>query len=129
MSNKWTPQEIETLEEMAESYTPKQIAYRLKRRGYYRSLEGIRKKLHSLGYSVRPTLDNYSCNEVAKVLQVDSGTVAAWVKRGWLKAIKPSVHQYQIKSRDLKRFLQNPPRRIRNLIASLDQQAIRYLVG
>ncbi|BAY41637.1 hypothetical protein NIES2111_60330 (plasmid) [Nostoc sp. NIES-2111] len=126
---KWTPQEVEILEEMAESHTAQQIAQRLTRHRYHRSLEGIRKKLYSLGYSVRPTLDNYSCKHIGEVLQVDSSTVAGWVKRGWLKAIKRSSHHYQVKSQDLKRFLNNPPRRIKNLIASLDQLAVKYLVG
>ncbi|WP_199328685.1 hypothetical protein [Anabaena azotica] len=129
MRIKWSEEELTTLEEMAEIYTVQQIAFRLKRRGYTRSLEGIRKKLRSLGYSVRPTLDNYSCKYIAEVLQFDSGTVADWVKKGWLKGTKPSTHHYQIKSQDLKQFLNNPPRRIRNRIASLDQMAISYLVG
>ncbi|MBD2505577.1 MerR family transcriptional regulator [Anabaena azotica] len=125
----WSPEEVEILHEMAESHTPEQIARRLTRNGYKRSREGICKKLYSLGYSVRTTLDNYSCKYIAEVLQVDYTTVTAWVKKGWLKGTKPSTHHYQIKSRDLKRFLNNPPRRIRNHIASLDQLAVKSLVG
>ncbi|BBD63310.1 hypothetical protein NIES2109_61600 (plasmid) [Nostoc sp. HK-01] len=126
---KWEPEEIEVLEEMSEAYTLKQIARRLKRHGYQRTTEGINKKLNRLGYSTRTTLDNYSCNQIAKTLCVDSSTVAAWVKRGWLRGRQRSATQYQVKSQDLKRFLKNPPRRIKNLIASLDQLAIKSLVG
>lgn len=126
---KWSPQEVEILEEMAESHSPEQIARRLRRNGYKRTREGICKKLRALGYSVRPTLDNYSCKYIAEVLQVDYTTVANWVKKGWLKGTKPSTHHYQIRSQDLKRFLNNPPRRIRNRIASLDQLAVKCLVG
>lgn len=75
----WSPQEVEILEEMAESHSPEQIARRLNKHGYKRTREGICKKLRSLGYSVRPTLDNYSCKYIAEVLQMDSSTVADWV--------------------------------------------------
>jgi hypothetical protein len=34
MGIKWDENELATLDEMAEMYTPKQIAFRLKRRGY-----------------------------------------------------------------------------------------------
>ncbi|QFS51503.1 hypothetical protein GXM_08997 [Nostoc sphaeroides CCNUC1] len=34
-----------------------------------------------------------------------------------------------MKSKDLKRFLQNPPERIKNRIAAIDKDAIEYLVG
>ncbi|MBW4557132.1 MAG: hypothetical protein KME59_14530 [Trichormus sp. ATA11-4-KO1] len=129
MSKPWTYEELETLEEMSELYTLKQIAYRLKRRGYHRTTNAISKKLTALGYSTRPLLDNYTCSEIAKTLCLHSTTVSGWVKRGWLKAMRRSTKHYQIKSEDLKRFLENPPQRIRNRIAAIDQQAIRYLVG
>ncbi|MBD2451373.1 hypothetical protein H6G76_30465 [Nostoc sp. FACHB-152] len=126
---KWEREEIDILEEMSEAFTLKQIARRLKKHGYRRTTEGINKKLHRLGYSTRTTLDNYSCNQIAKTLCVDSSTVVAWVKRGWLRGIQRSTTQYQIKSQDLKRFLKKPPSRIKNLIASLDHLAIKTLVG
>ncbi|BCL39815.1 hypothetical protein [Nostoc sp. MS1] len=128
MSIKWTEEELDTLEEMAEIFTVKQIAFRLKRRGYYRSELAIACKLYRLGYSVRPTLDNYSCSEIAKNLCLHPTTITNWVRQGWLKAKKRSVHCYQVKSQDLKRFFQNPPASIRKRIAAIDPQVISYLV-
>ncbi|MBE9210062.1 hypothetical protein IQ244_26920 [Nostoc sp. LEGE 06077] len=129
MSIRWAEDELATLHEMAEMYTPEQIAFRLKRRGYYRTVSAVKSKLQSLGYSARPTLDNYSCREIAKNLRLHSNTVRNWVKQGWLKAKKRSVHCYQVKSRDLKRFFKNPPQSIRTRISQIDPQVIRYLVG
>ncbi|MHC5614425.1 MAG: helix-turn-helix domain-containing protein [Nostoc sp.] len=82
MSIKWTDEELAIIEAKAEVYTVKQIASSLKRRGYHRTPVAIFLKLNSLGYSVRPTLDNYSCQEIAQVLQLNFSTVTRWVKRG-----------------------------------------------
>ncbi|MBD2510140.1 hypothetical protein H6G91_23065 [Nostoc muscorum FACHB-395] len=129
MKRKWTPQELDILEEMSEAYTPKQIAYRLRRRGYHRTTLAVHKKLYALGYSARPTLDNYSCNQIAQALSLNSSTVARWVRLGWLKAIRRSTRNYLVKSRDLKRFFKNPPQSIKKRIAAIDPQVVRYLVG
>ncbi|WP_339381761.1 hypothetical protein [Dendronalium phyllosphericum] len=110
-------------------YTPKQIAFRLKRRGYHRTASAVGRKLYSLGYSTRPVLDNYSCREIAKNLCVPLTTVVYWVRQGWLKAKKPCFNCYQIKNRDLKQFFNNPPQPIRHRIADLDAQVVQYLVG
>jgi DNA-binding MarR family transcriptional regulator len=104
MGIKWDENELATLYEMAEMYTPKQIASRLKRRGYTRTELAIINKLNALGYSSRPVLDNYSCREIAKNLCVPPSTVVNWVRQGWLKAKKRCVNRYQVKSRDLKRI-------------------------
>jgi hypothetical protein len=79
MSIKWTDEELAIIEEMACLYTVKQIAYRLKIRGYTRSISAIHNKLRFLGYSARPILDNYNCCEIARVLQLNSATVWSWV--------------------------------------------------
>jgi transposase len=129
MGIRWHENELATLYEMAEMYTPKQIAFRLKRRGYHRTASAVRRKLHSLGYSIRPTLDNYSCSEIAKNLCLHPTTVTYWVRQGWLKAKKRCTSCYQIKSRDLKQFFKNPPKSIRHRIAAIDPQVVRYLVG
>ncbi|MBD2504665.1 MerR family transcriptional regulator [Anabaena azotica] len=129
MYRRWTEAELITLEQMAETYTVKQIAFRLKRRGYYRSELAITYKLYTLGYSTRPTLDNYSCREIAKNLCLHPTTITKWVRQGWLKAKKRSIHCYQVRSKDLKRFFQNPPASIRKRIAAIDPQVISYLVG
>ncbi|MBD2505074.1 MerR family transcriptional regulator [Anabaena azotica] len=129
MYRRWTEAELITLEQMAETYTVKQIAFRLKRRGYYRSELAIAGKLYKLGYSIRPTLDNYSCSEIAKNLCLHPTTIRNWVRQGWLKAKKRSVHCYQVRSQDLKRFFQNPPASIRKRIMAIDPQVISYLVG
>ncbi|MBW4565906.1 MAG: hypothetical protein KME32_33465 [Mojavia pulchra JT2-VF2] len=129
MGIKWDDNELATLDEMAEMYTPKQIVFRLKRRGYTRTVSAVTKKLYSLGYSTRPVLDNYSCREIANNLCVPPSTVVNWVRQGWLKAKKRCVNRYQVKSRDLKRFFNNPPQPIKKRIADLDPQVVRYLVG
>jgi hypothetical protein len=129
MHTKWTDEELETIEEMACLYTVKQIAYRLKIRGYTRSTSAIQNKLRFLGYSARPILDNYNCCEIARVLQLNSATVWTWVKKGWIRTTRRSGRYHQIKSKDLKRFLENPPQRIKNRIAAIDKDAIEYLVG
>ncbi|MHC5917759.1 MAG: hypothetical protein ACYTXE_43865 [Nostoc sp.] len=80
MSIKWTDEELAFIEAKAEVYTVKQIASILKRRGYQRTPVAIYLKLNNLGYSARPTLDNYSCQEIAQVLQLNFSTVTRWVK-------------------------------------------------
>ncbi|WP_225226291.1 hypothetical protein [Komarekiella delphini-convector] len=129
MTIKWTPEELVIIEAKAEVYTVKQIASSLKRRGYHRSTNAIALKLNSLGYSVRPTLDNYSCKEIAKVLCLSLSTVCFWVRRGWLKATKRSAKHYQVRTWHLKQFLSNPPQHLKKRIASLDKEAINYLLG
>ncbi|RCJ24418.1 hypothetical protein A6770_28310 [Nostoc minutum NIES-26] len=74
-------------------------------------------------------MDNYTCNEIAKILNLHTSTVSGWVKRGWLKGVKRSKQHYQVRAEDLKHFLKNPPSRIRNRIAAIDQLTIKYLVG
>lgn len=129
MSAKWSKEEIDILEEKADFYTKEQIARILKRRGYHRSTRAIRMKLNSLGYSTRPTLDNYSCTYIARVLCLSLSTLCRWVKRGWLKAHKRSSKCYQVRTWNLKQFLDNPPEPIKERIASLEREAINYLVG
>ncbi|MBD2458519.1 hypothetical protein H6G80_31195 [Nostoc sp. FACHB-87] len=129
MSIKWTQPELATLYEMAETHTVKQITFRLKRRGFHRTELAIANKLNALGYSIRPTLDNYSCSEIAKHLCLHPTTIIYWIKQGWLKAKKRSVSCYQVKSRDLKRFFKNPPKSMQKRIAAIDPQVVRYLVG
>ncbi|MBD2505170.1 hypothetical protein [Anabaena azotica] len=98
MRHKWTEEEIAILEQKAEFYTKEQIAQMLKKRGYYRSINAVEKKLWRLGYSLRPTLDNYSCRQIASVLCYDFSTVCRWVKLGWLKARKRYSKCYQIRT-------------------------------
>lgn len=129
MSIKWDESELATLYEMAETHTVKQIAFRLKIRGFRRTQLAISHKLYKLGYSIRPTLDNYSCSEIARNLCLNPSTIVYWVNQGWLKASKRCANCYQVKSRDLKRFFNNPPKSIRKRIAAIDPQVVRYLVG
>ncbi|RCJ17980.1 hypothetical protein A6770_33475 [Nostoc minutum NIES-26] len=82
-----------------------------------------------MGYSTRPVLDNYSCREIAKNLCIPPTTVVNWVRQGWLKAKKRCINRYQVKSRDLKQFFNNPPQPIKKRIAAIDPQVVRYLVG
>ncbi|WP_100903529.1 hypothetical protein [Nostoc flagelliforme] len=53
----------------------------------------------------------------------------SWVKKGWIRTSRSSGRYHQIKSKDLKRFLENPPQRIKNRIAAIDKEKIEYLVG
>ncbi|NDJ25915.1 hypothetical protein GS682_30885 [Nostoc sp. B(2019)] len=86
-------------------------------------------RLNSNGYSVRPTLDNYSCKEIAQVLDLSLSTVCFWVRRGWLKAKRRSPKHYQIRKWHLKQFFDNPPQSIEKRIAALDKEAVNYLLG
>ncbi|BBD63076.1 hypothetical protein NIES2109_59260 (plasmid) [Nostoc sp. HK-01] len=129
MSAKWSKEEIAILEEKADFYTKEQIARMLKKQGYHRSTMAIKLKLNRLGYSTRPTLDNYSCQEIANVLCLSLSTLCRWIKHGWLKANKRSASCYQVRTWHLKEFLDNPPQPIKKRIASLDPEAINYLVG
>ncbi len=86
-------------------------------------------KLNKLGYSLRPTLDNYSCHEIASVLNLSLDSVYQWVNKGWLRAKKRSPKIYQIRRWHLKQFLSNPPHHLKKRIASIDPQAINYLLG
>jgi hypothetical protein len=94
MNKKWTDEEIAIIEEMACLYTVKQIAYRLKIRGYARSTSAIQNKLRFLGYSTRPIPDNYNCCEIARVLQLNSATVWSWAKP--VISYQLSVISYQL---------------------------------
>jgi hypothetical protein len=118
MYTKWTDEELTIIETKAEIYTIKQIASILKRRGYQRTPVAIYLKLNNLGYSARPTLDNYSCQEIAQVLQLNFSTVT-----------RRSARHYQIRKWDLKQFFDNPPQSIKKRIAALDVEAINYLLG
>jgi hypothetical protein len=126
---KWTDEELAIIEVMADLYTKEQIAKSLKRKGYQRTPVAIGLKLNSLGYSARPTLDNYSCKEIAQVLKLNFSTVSRWVGRGWLKATKRSARHYQVRISHLKQFFDNPPQSIKKRIAALDTEAINYLLG
>jgi hypothetical protein len=128
-SIKWTEEELTILEAKAEVYTPKQIASILTRYGYFRTQSAISTKLWNLGYSARPSLDNYSAAEIARILCIPRTTVASWVRRGWLSTGKHSPKYYQIRKWHLKQFFDNPPHQIKKRIAALDSEAINYLLG
>ncbi|AUB44274.1 hypothetical protein COO91_10497 (plasmid) [Nostoc flagelliforme CCNUN1] len=129
MHTKWTDEELGIIEAKAELYTPKQIASILKRHGYFRTPIAIATKLWALGYSTSPFLDNYSSAEIARVLCVHSTTVSGWVRRGWLKTSRRSSKRYQVRRWHLKQFFDNPPQHLKKRIASIDSEAINYLLG
>jgi len=124
MYTKWTDEELAIVEEMACLYTVKQIAYRLKRRGYTRSTSAIQKKLRCLGYSARPILDNYNCCEIARVLQLNSATVWSWVKA----VISYQLSVISFKQRILLITVYCSLFTVHH-IAAIDKDAIEYLVG
>lgn len=72
---------------------------------------------------------NCNCHQIANVLQLNLSTVRLWINRGWLKANKRSPKYYEIGITHLKEFLNNPPQQIKKRIASLDTEAIDYLLG
>ncbi|AUB42290.1 hypothetical protein COO91_08407 [Nostoc flagelliforme CCNUN1] len=49
----------------------------------------------------------------------------SWVKKGWIRTTRRSGRYHQIRSKDLKRFLQNPPQRIKNRIAAIVEEEFR----
>ncbi|WP_242056081.1 terminase gpP N-terminus-related DNA-binding protein, partial [Nostoc flagelliforme] len=97
--------------------------------GYFRTPIAIATKLWALGYSTSPFLDNYSSAEIARVLCVHSTTVSGWVRRGWLKTSRRSSKRYQVRRWHLKSFFENPPQHLKKRIASIDSEAINYLLG
>nr|ADO19105.1 hypothetical protein Nfla_4504 [Nostoc flagelliforme str. Sunitezuoqi] len=125
MHTKWTDEEVAIVEEMSCLYTVKQIAYRLKKKGYTRSTSAIQNKLRFLGYSTRPILDNYNCCEIARVLQLNSATVWSWVK----PVISYQLSVTSLKLRILLITVYCSLFTVKNRIAAIDKEKIEYLVG
>jgi len=48
----------------------------------------------------------YSTKEVANILGVHQKTVAAWIRAGRLRAVRPGTRDYRIHKEDLQRFLE-----------------------
>ncbi|MHC5823587.1 MAG: hypothetical protein ACYT04_49080 [Nostoc sp.] len=49
--------------------------------------------------------------------------------RGWLKTTRRSSKRYQVRRWHLKSFFENPPQHLKKRIASIDSEAINYLLG
>ncbi|BBD63075.1 hypothetical protein NIES2109_59250 (plasmid) [Nostoc sp. HK-01] len=73
--------------------------------------------------------ENYTCHQIASILSLNLLTVRHWIQRGWLKANQSCPKYYQVKPGNLRQFLENPPHQIKQRIASLDSEAINYLLG
>jgi hypothetical protein len=72
---------------------------------------------------------NYKCHQVASILHLNLSTIRLWINRGWLKVNRRCPKHYEIGIAHLKQFLDNPPQQIKKRIASLDTEAIDYLLG
>lgn len=76
---RWTPEEIHILEEMAGEVPAYAIARRLRR-----STDSVMNKLERLGFSARVQLDGFTQEELAGLLGVSDITLRRWMARGWL---------------------------------------------
>jgi len=99
---KWTPEEVEYLQEWAEHLPAEQIAKKLKR-----TTAQVQDKSHYFGLSIKPVYDNWSTTELGKLLGISHETIRKWVIKGELiarqaKKIKGSV--YRINRKDFKVF-------------------------
>jgi len=72
---------------------------------------------------------HYKCYQIANILHLNLSTVRLWINRGWLNVNKCCPTHYEIGVAHLKQFLNNPPQQIKKRIASLDTEAIDYLLG
>lgn len=108
-SRRWTPEEIEILQEMITKYAPITIARRL-----HRSENSVIVKSKRLGCSRRARDDWFTKKEVCEILGVDHRKIQGYIDRGELKASwhtsrkpqKNGMALWQIETTDLRDFIE-----------------------
>lgn len=115
----WTEQEIAKFEQLVETWPMLELAALLNR-----SEVSLYNKASELGYSLQPTLDNYSFQRLADALRCSRATVTRWVRRGYLRARKVSERRWAIRSEDFASFYQNYPEKL----VPYDPEVIRWLI-
>ena len=112
----WTDGETALLREH-HARQPEFIQRRLREAGYQRTLLAITIRRRRLHLSPRPP-DYYTATEVARLMGlVDGGTVAYWIKAGWLDASRKETERTEkqggdfhwIHERDLRAFILDNP--------------------
>lgn len=89
---KWSKQEILILQKFPKGTQLALIKEALISAGFEnRSLKAISKKRSKIGFGLNPDINGHlTANAVAEGLGVDRGTVVSWIKRGWLRAYRPT---------------------------------------
>lgn len=102
----WTTNQEKELINYAGSYTPQQIAFKMKR-----TLSSIHHKMQDLGLNGRDRIDWYTMGDVCEILGVCDDTFNRWVKSGKLKAsfISEKSTIYQVGLEDLRNFIRRYP--------------------
>jgi len=99
---KWTPEQIEYLQEWAEFLPVEQIAKKIGK-----SIKQIRDKATKLDLSVKPKYDNLSSRELAKLLGISDSAIVYWIQQKELKAKKSKKLRnatWRITQKDFREF-------------------------
>ena len=107
----WTEAELELVANHAHK-DPRTIRTILKRHGYTRTATAIVVKVKREGID-RTDPDHMTATQLAGVMGIDRNTVARWIEKGWLKAVRRGTarveaqggDQWWIKRRDVARFV------------------------
>lgn len=86
-NRRWEPEELRILETCSErGLTTSTIHEHLQKAGYSRSLTAIRIQIDKQDFNL--TRQQWTANDVAKMFGVDSHSVTAWIRKGWLSATR-----------------------------------------
>jgi excisionase family DNA binding protein len=99
---KWTPEQIEYLQEWAEFLPVEQIAKKVNK-----SVNAVWNRAKEEKLNLKPIYDNWSSKELARLLNINNETICVWIRKGELKAkqsrkIKGSV--FRISKENFKVF-------------------------
>jgi excisionase family DNA binding protein len=99
---KWTPEQIEYLQEWAEFLPVEQIAKKVNK-----SVNAVWNRAKEEKLNLKPIYDNWSSKELARLLNINNETICVWIRKGELKAkqsrkIKGSV--FRISKENFKDF-------------------------
>lgn len=125
----WTDEEDHALELLAETMPFQELVeryntYYANKNGWVeRSQQAIRSRLLRLQVSRRPTLDNFSLQQIAQQLDCSADRVRGWAARG-LKSRKVAHNQRAVRKVDLVKFAQEQPHRF----AGLDPERLLWLL-
>jgi hypothetical protein len=124
----WHPEELDLIEKAADVYHGETIAKRLqalqRKNGWkVRSTTAILTKLKRCGVSRRPTLNNFSRNELARVLGVPHDRVRSWTRHHGLPYQKIHDSCYAIQTFEFTRWAASHL----ELIADIDRETLEWI--